>query len=52
VETSIGIVRLLSLSCALALGLLACGAETETTKEPAGTPPAAEPPALEPAGGV
>jgi hypothetical protein len=49
VETSIRIVRLLSLWCALALGLLACGADTETTKEPAGTPPAAEPPALEPA---
>jgi hypothetical protein len=39
----------LSLWCALSLAWLACGAENETTKEPAGTPPAAEAPALEPA---
>lgn len=47
-ESSMRIVRLLSLWCALSLALLACGAETETTEEPAGTPPAAEEPALEP----
>jgi hypothetical protein len=50
VKSSTRIARLLSLSCALAVGLLACGAETETAtpEQPAETPAAADPTVLQP----
>lgn len=47
-QTWMRIARLLGLSCALAVGLLACGAETETPEQPAETPAAAGPTAPEP----
>jgi hypothetical protein len=48
VQGSTRIARLLSLSCALTLGLLACSAETETPEQPADTPSVADPTVLEP----
>ena len=48
-QTSIRVARLLSLSCLVVVGLLACGAESEAPEQPAEKPAVADPTALEPA---